>query len=195
MKWGDRLREEGFLKSKRYVEAFNKISREDFLSSEIKKYSNADEPLPIFLNQTQTAPHMDAIFLEEASIKKNDVVLEVGTGSGYLTALLAEVSGKVISIEFFRELSYFARKNIEKYHFKNVDLLIANFYKFCIDLKFDKVIITAAVPEIPWFIKEFLNPNGIAVFPLGKDVPQRLIRLKDSKIENLGLVYFVNIIH
>jgi len=195
MNWGDRLFEDGIIKRNIYKEAFNKIKREDFLPHEMKKYSNADEPIPLFLDQTQTAPHMDAIFMEEALINEEDRVLEVGTGSGYLTALLAEVSKKVISIEFFKELSHFARRNLEKYHFRNLELIVADFYKLCMKLKFDKIIITAAVPEIPWFIQDMISPDGITIFPLGRSIPQKLIRLKNGKIENLGPVYFVNIIH
>ncbi len=195
MKFGDRLKRDGFLKKEEYVAAFNSINREDFLPESMKRYSTSDEPLPINSQQTQTAPHMNAIFVEELQVNKSDVVLEVGTGSGYLTAILATLAKFVITIEFFPDLVVFAGNNLKKYDFKNIYNLRADFYNICWKIKFDKIVITAALPKIPEFIYNILNDRGIAVFPLGKTLPQELVKIKEGKINYLGKVYFVNIIY
>lgn len=192
--WGSVLSEEGFLGNAAYADAFNLIDRSDFLPEEYGKFSTTDEPVPIGYNQMQSAPHMDAIFVDHGEPSNDEVVLEIGTGSGYLTAVLSLLSLKVISIECVPELSRWAKKNISKYGRSNIDLMIGNVNRTCLKERFDLIISTASFKKEPDFLNDLAKPDGRIIFPLGSYPPQRLVKYKNGKREELGSVAFVNIV-
>ncbi|MCL4447663.1 MAG: methyltransferase domain-containing protein [Thermoplasmatales archaeon] len=191
--WGSVLSEEGFLENSAYADAFDLIDRSDFLTDKYKKFSDVDEPVPIPFNQMQSAPHMEAIFVNYGEPKEDQVVLEIGTGSGYLTAILSFLCRRVVTLECIPELSKWAITNISKYGRTNVDLLVGNINRVCLTRKFDLIISTASFNSEPEFLKKLIVPDGRIIFPLGRFPPQRLIRYKNKKREELGSVSFVNI--
>lgn len=193
-KWGARLRSEGFLRDPSYSDAFDLIDRKDFLPDNMKGYADADEPIPIPFDQTQSAPHMDAIFVDSGEPRKSENLLEIGTGSGYLTAILSLLSKSVVSLECISVLSHFARENISRYDVKNVELIVGNVNHMCLKTRFDLIISTASFRKEPYFLRDLLNHGGRAIFPIGSYPPQRLVRYKNEKREELGSVAFVNIV-
>ncbi|MGC8562125.1 MAG: protein-L-isoaspartate O-methyltransferase family protein [Thermoplasmata archaeon] len=194
IKWGTVLAKEGLIENSSYVRVFDMVSRDDFVPEEYKKYSYSDEPVPIPYNQTQSAPHMDAIFVNYGKPSSDDLVLEIGTGSGYLTAILSFLCKRVVSIEYFPGLSRWASKNISNYKINNVDLIIGNINKAPIKQRFDLIISTASFRREPDFLKKLMKQGGRVIFPIGAYPPQQLVRYMDDRREELASVAFVNII-
>jgi protein-L-isoaspartate(D-aspartate) O-methyltransferase len=195
IRWGDRLKDEGFLKNKRAIEIMNIIDRRDFLPKNVESYADIDEPLDISYGQTQSAPHMNGIFLEISNITEDDDVLEIGTGTGYLTALIASLARSVLSIEIIKDLAVSAKYNIKKYNLKNVEIVNANINRMCLKNKFSLIISAASFSYKPLFLYEKLKENGRMVYPLGIYIPQSLMIYKDGKERRVGTVAFVNIIY
>lgn len=193
-KWGSVLRDDGFLRKSSHADAFNEVDRSDFVPEKFRKYSDDDEPIPIPFDQTQSAPHMDAIFINYGDPRDNEIALEIGTGSGYFSTILSLLVRRVVSLEFISGLSRWAAGNISKYGRKNVDLITGNINRACLKEKFDIIISTASFKDEPSFLGGMIKPGGRIVFPLGSSPPQRLIRYKDGKREELGSVAFVNIV-
>jgi protein-L-isoaspartate(D-aspartate) O-methyltransferase len=191
--WGKILSKEGFLHNPTHSDTFNAVDRRDFLPEDLKKYSDADEPIPILFNQTQSAPHMNAIFVNYGEPDENDDVLEIGTGSGYLTVILSFLSKRVVSVEYLRDMLAWSSKNIAKYERKNIDLVSGNINNLCFKRRFDLIISSASFRNEPTFLNRLLKPEGTMVYPLGKFPPQKLIGIKGGKRQELGWVAFVNI--
>jgi protein-L-isoaspartate(D-aspartate) O-methyltransferase len=173
----DNLIEEGCLKTPRIIEAFKKIKRVDFLPEDIKDLAEFNEALPINFGQTISQPLVVAFMLEQLDPKEGDKILDVGSGSGWTTALLAEIigsKGKVIAIEVIPELMEFGKKNVEKYNF--IEKGIVEF--ICADgskgykkaAPFDKILVSAAAPEISPAWKEQLKIGGRIVTPIGSSI-------------------------
>jgi len=196
------LKAEGIIKSEKVERAFLKCPRYLFVEDRYKKYAHVDEPLPIPAGQTISAPHMVAIMLEIADLKPGMNVLEVGTGSGWNAALIAEiVKGDVYSIERIPELVEFAKRNLERAGVKNVHVILGDGSKgFPPKSPYDAIIVTAGAPEIPKPLVEQLKPGGKLIIPVGSyHLWQELlevIKREDGsiKIKNHGGVAFVPLI-
>ncbi len=194
IRWGEKLTREGFLHNPDYAHVFDGVDRPDFVPEEYGKSSDSDEPIPIHFGQTQSAPHMDAILVSQGEPERDDKVLEIGTGSGYLTTILSLLSGWVMSIERIPELAEWAGENISKYNRTNIDLVIGNVNSICINQKFDLVVSTASYSREPNFLSDLVKPGGKLIFPLGRYPPQRLIKYKNGKREEICSVAFVSIV-
>jgi protein-L-isoaspartate(D-aspartate) O-methyltransferase len=192
-KWGDALRNEGFLIKQEYIDVFNLVNRSDFVPERFRKHSDNDEPVPIPFEQTQSAPHMDAIFINYVEPKDDEMALEIGTGSGYFSTILSFLVRRVVSIEYLPGLSQWAAGNISKYRRENLDLLVGNINRICLREKFDIIISTASFRNEPDFLSKFIKPGGRIIFPVGSLPPQRLVGFKNGKRKELGSVAFVNI--
>lgn len=173
----DNLIEEGWLKTERYIEAFKKIKRVDFLPEDIKNLAEFNEALPIGFGQTISQPLVVAFMLEQLDLKEGDKILDVGSGSGWTTALLAEIigsKGKVIAIEVIPELMEFGKKNVEKYNFIEkgvVEFICADGSKgYKKAAPFDKILASAAAPELSAAWKEQLKIKGRIVTPIGSSI-------------------------
>lgn len=174
-----------YLKTPVIIEAFRKIKRIDFLPSEIQNLHEIDQALPIGQDQTISQPAVVAFMLELLAPKPGDKILDVGSGSGWTTALLAEIvskqgenkkqkikneRGKVFAIEIIPELMEFGKQNVAKYNF--IKKGTAKF--ICADgskgLKseapFDKILVSAAAEKTPKSLKEQLKINGRLVIPV-----------------------------
>lgn len=154
----------------RIIDAFKKIDRKDFVLPDDQNEAYDDKPLSIGCGATISQPTTVGIMLEKLQPKRGNKILEIGTGSGYLTALLAEIageSGKVFSIEYIPELTGLAEFNLRKYNFNNAALFTADGKK---GLKayapFDKIISSASALEIPKDWKSQLKTGGRIVSPV-----------------------------
>jgi protein-L-isoaspartate(D-aspartate) O-methyltransferase len=197
------LVKEGILKTPEIINAFYKVAREEFVLEEYREHSYADVPLPILYSQTISQPTTVAIMTEALEPKRGNKILEIGAGSGYQAAILAEIvkeEGKVYTIERIKELVDFARKNIEKVGYKNVEVILGD---GSIGLKekapFDRIIVTACAPKIPNSLIEQLKDNGIIVIPTGAIMQlQHLLKIKKEgkklRKEDLGFFAFVPLI-
>jgi len=173
----DSLIREGWLKNPQIIEAFRKIKRVDFLPKEMKDLAELNEALPIGYGQTISQPLVVAFMLELLSPQPGEKILDVGSGSGWTSALLAEIvgeGGKVIAIEVIPELMAFGKSNIEKYNFIKKGIVEC----FCTDgskgyakeAPFDKILASASAREIPLIWKEQLKVNGKIVTPIGNSI-------------------------
>ncbi len=124
----EHLIKRGVLKTPKIIEAFKKIDRKDFVKEEFLEEAYFDTPLPIGFGQTISQPYTVAFMLELLEPKEGDTVLDIGSGSGWTTALLAYIvgnKGKVIGVERIKELVEFGKKNLAKYKFKNAHIELA----------------------------------------------------------------------
>lgn len=172
----DNLISSNWLKTPRLIEAFKKIKRIDFLPEEMKELSELNEALPIGYGQTISQPLVVAFMLELLQPQPGEKILDVGSGSGWTSALLAEIvgGGKVIAIEVIPELMAFGKNNIEKYNFIKkgiVECLCADGSKGCNkEAPFDKILASASAKEIPLAWKEQLKIGGRIVTPIGNSI-------------------------
>ncbi len=182
------------INDKRVIEAFEKIDRKDFLPKDLKNMSDQDVPLPIRDGQTASQPSLIAYMLEELNIKPGEKVLEIGAGSGFVTALISYLvgdKGKVYAIEINPKLYEFAKKNLKKYQFtKNVELILGSgYYGYAKAKPYDKIYVGAAPPEIPKELIDQLKEGGICVIPIGV-FDQKLVKIikKNEKIDIFPLM-------
>jgi protein-L-isoaspartate(D-aspartate) O-methyltransferase len=167
------LIDDGYLKTPAIIDAFKAIDRKDFVPEEIKDQVYLNMALPIGKKQTISQPLVVAFMLELLELKSGEKVLEIGTGSGWNTVLMARIigeTGKIISIERIEELYNFAKQNISKYNFLEkgiVELILGDGSIGCKkQAPFDKVIAAAAAEEIPLAWKEQLKIGGRIVAPV-----------------------------
>lgn len=163
------LRKYGYIASPEVESAFKKVEREKFVLSEFKKRAYSDTPLPILCGQTISAPSMIAIMLEVADLKKGLTVLEVGCGSGYNAALLAEIVGEenVVSIERIPELAHWGRENLKSAGY-TIEIVVGDgTLGYEKKAPYDRIISTAAAPKIPPAWADQARGGGLIVCPVG----------------------------
>ena len=178
----DLLRNQG-ITDERVLEAINTIPRHFFLDSAFDKIAYEDRAFEIAAGQTISQPYTVAYQTELLGIKKSEKILEIGTGSGYQTTILAEMGARVFTIERQKKL-YDLQK---EYYFKNKYPGIKFFFGDGFEglptyAPFDKIIITAAAPHIPPKLIQQLKVGGIMVLPLDEGESQRMLRL--TKLED-----------
>jgi len=187
----DELIKDGWLKTPEIIDAFRKIKRADFMPEGMKHLAEINEALPIGSGQTISQPLTVAFMLEELRPKAGDKILDVGSGSGWTTALLANIAGvrgKVIAIELLPELKEFGEKNASKYNF--VKKGIAEF--ICADgskgyekeAPFDRILCSAAVQqnEVPLAWKKQLKVGGRIVAPVRSSI-WTLVKKSEKEFE------------
>ena len=177
MNISDFLVREGWLKTPRIIEAFKKIKRADFLPKNIKELEDYNEALPIGWGQTISQPLVVAFMLEQLEPKPGEKILDVGSGSGWTTALLAEIvgpEGKVIALEIVPELKEFGEKNAAKYGFVEKGLaqfILADGSKgYEKAAPFDKILASAASINLPSAWKDQLKVGGKIVTPINSSI-------------------------
>ncbi len=177
------LKDSGFLTVERIVKAFKKVDRGDFVPEGQKEYAYADRPLSIGKNQTISAPSMVAIMTEQLNPKKEEKILEVGTGSGYQTAILSELvgeKGEIYTIERLPKLAEKAKNNLKKY--KNIEFVVRDgTLGYEEEALYDKIIVTAGAPEVPGPLIEQLKKRGVIAIPVGSGFGQRFILVKKDE--------------
>jgi protein-L-isoaspartate(D-aspartate) O-methyltransferase len=193
------LKEGGFIKTEKVEEAMINVDRSIFVPQKYINESYEDKPLPIGYGQTISAPSIVAYMTELLELREGDKVLEIGTGSGYQTAILSYIvkeKGLIISIERIKELSEIAYKNLEKLGLhKNVKLIVGDgSIGYENDKPYDRILITAASPKIPNFIYDQLKNGGIAVMPVGSIKEQKLVVLKKDELGEITIEYNISVI-
>jgi len=184
------------VKDEKLLKAFKEIRRENFILPEHIDQAYADYPLPILAGQTISQPTTIMIMIQALELTKNDKVLEIGAGSGYCAAIMSKLCKEVITTEIIKELVDFARSNLKKAKIKNVKVIHADGSKgYKAEAPYDKIMVTAACPEIPKPLLKELKLNGILVAPVGNIFSQKMLKIvkkKHKPIEqNLGDFMFV----
>ena len=152
----------------RVIKAIGEVPRHQFVPAEIRAASYRNRPLSIGHGQTISQPFIVALMSELLQVKPTDRVLEIGTGSGYQTAVLSSLAAKVYSIEIIPELGEAARKTLERLGYLNVETKIGDGYLGWPDrAPFDGIIVTAAPDHIPAALVDQLKPNKRMVIPVG----------------------------
>ncbi len=156
------------IRGKRVLDAFFNVPRHLFVPEELKNESYCDHPLPIGLNQTISQPYIVALMTQHLDIQPGDRVLEIGTGCGYQTAILAELAEEVCSVEIIPELADIAKVNLDKLPYNNINLRNSDGLLGWIEkAPFDGIIVTAAPAEIPMPLLAQLKVGGEIVVPVG----------------------------
>ena len=184
----------------RVLGAIERTPREKFvpLSFEDRAYENV--ALPIGNGQTVSQPYVVALMTEKLELGERQTVLEIGTGSGYQTAVLASLCRRVFSIERHRELLRDAERRFEQLRLRNIVCRFGDGTKgWSEQAPYDRVIVTAAAPEVPSTLVDGLAQGGILVAPVGEDHhDQQLVRVRRNddrfSTEDLGLVRFVPLV-
>ncbi len=192
----EKLVREGVIRSEKVKRAMLRVPRELFVPEHLRELAYEDTPLPIGYGQTISAPHMVAMMLEEAELDEGMKVLEVGTGSGYNAALIAEIvaprgsrrPGHVYTIERIPELAERAKRNLERAGYADrVTVIVGDGSKgYPPAAPYDRIIVTAAAPDIPRPLIDQLKPGGILVIPVGSRYHQYLLKVRkkpDGSIE------------
>ncbi len=150
------------------LEVMGRIPREFFVSGQYTHQAYTDYPLPIGMGQTISQPYIVALMTQTLKITGQSRVLEVGTGSGYQTAILASLAQRVYTIERFNELCEIAQAVLGRLNINNVEYYIGDGSKGWPEtVQFDRIIITAAVPKVPQPLADQLKEDGIIVAPVG----------------------------
>jgi len=181
----DELISLGYLRKEKVIRALLRVPREAFLPPHLREYAYSDTPFPIGCGQTISAIHMVAIMTEELDPEPGNKVLEVGTGSGYQAAVLAEIvarsdpgkRGHVYTIERIPELAEYARRNLEATGYSEYVTVVVGDGTMGLPDKapFDRIIVTAAAPEVPPPLLEQLADGGRLVIPVGDLYLQQLV--------------------
>jgi protein-L-isoaspartate(D-aspartate) O-methyltransferase len=173
----DGIEEKG-VKDERVLLAMRLIPRHIFISEEIRELAYKDHPLPIGKEQTISQPFIIALMTENLEIKEDQKILEIGTGSGYHTAILASLAGEIITVEVFEELSEKAKKILKKLGFDNVRFFVGDGSEGLPEFSpYDRICVSAASPDIPPPLLEQLKPGGIMVIPIGDENEQVLSKI------------------
>lgn len=174
-----------------------KIPRDQFVPEEYRSYAYENIPLPIGYGQTISQPYIVGLMTELLSLKPTDRVLEIGTGSGYQTAVLAELAAQVYTIETIEPLAKSAQEILTRLGYDNISFRVADgYYGWEEASPFDAILIAAAAEEVPPPLKKQLANGGRMVLPIGApgktQTLWRIIKQNDRFIEeNKGLVRFV----
>jgi protein-L-isoaspartate(D-aspartate) O-methyltransferase len=167
------------INDQRVLAAMAKVPREEFVPSESRVASYEDGPLPIGYGQTISQPYIVAFMTEQLRPKPSDRVLEIGTGSGYQAAILAELVSDVYSIEIVEPLAKNAEATLQRLGYKNVHLKIGDGYKGWPETApFDAIIVTCAPDKVPQPLVDQLKDGGRMVIPVGDKFAQQLYLLE-----------------
>ena len=170
------------------LDAMKKVNRHEYVQENFERLAYSDRPVPIGFGQTISQPYIVAFMSHKLNVASHHKVLEIGTGSGYQAAVLAELSDHVYTIEIIPELAKRAEKVLKKNDYDNITIRIGDGYKGWPEhALFDRIMVTAAPKEIPEKLVEQLAPGGIMVLPVGETVMMQYLWLitkdNDGQIE------------
>lgn len=166
----------------RVLAAMMKVPREEFVPEHLRAASYADQPLPIGYNQTISQPFIVAFMTEQLRPQPHDRVLEIGTGSGYQAAILAQLVADVYSIEIIEPLARTAETTLQRLGYKNVHVKVGDGYKGWPEhAPFDAVIVTCAPDHVPQALVDQLKEGGRMIIPVGGPGDQELYLLEKEK--------------
>jgi protein-L-isoaspartate(D-aspartate) O-methyltransferase len=179
--------------SEQTLAVLGRVPRHEFVPDDMKRYAYENRPLPIGLEQTISQPYIVALMTDLAEVTKADVVLEIGTGSGYQAAVLSELAGHVYTIEIIEFLGQRAKTTLQRLGYENVTARIGDGYAGWPDqAPFAAILVTAAPEEIPQPLIEQLAVGGRMVIPVG--AVDEVQTLKVLKKDAEGLMIVSNVI-
>lgn len=184
---------------KRVLEAMRRVPREAFVPQDQYYAAYEDRPLSIGFGQTISQPYIVALMVQALELKGGDKVLELGAGSGYEAAILAELAREVVTVERISELVEGAKRALEKLGYSNVKVHLAGKeLGWSDEAPYGAIIVSAGAPTIPQILLNQLSFGGRLVIPVGSRWQQDLLKVtkrrKGNKVENLGGCYFVPLI-
>jgi len=187
------------IKDSAVLSAFRRIPRERFVPPKYQGDAYGDFPLPIGFDQTISQPYIVALMIEALSLTKSAKVLEIGTGSGYQTALLAEIASFVYSVERIPELAQSAEQILRELGYNNIIIRVVDGTLGLPEYQpYDAIIVSAAADKVPPALLEQLSLDGRMVIPVGSHWEQELVLYRKTKSgivsQNLGGVRFVPLI-
>ena len=163
------------IKDSRVIASFLKVERHKFIPEKNRNSAYADHPVPIGEGQTISQPYIAALMTECLELKGNERILEIGTGSGYQAAILAELAKEVFSVERFPTLAQQARSVLEGSGYSNIKVKVEDgTLGWKEEAPFDRIIVTAASPEIPQPLIDQLGEGGKLIMPIGETFSQVL---------------------
>jgi protein-L-isoaspartate(D-aspartate) O-methyltransferase len=167
------------INNERVLAAFAKVPREEFVAPELRENAYEDRPLSIGCSQTISQPFIVAYMLQAADVGPDDHVLELGTGSGYQTALLAELAKDVVSLERHPALAETARERLSKLGYSNVEIIAGDgTLGYADHAPYDVILVSAAAPHVPQALIDQLAENGRLVIPVGVRQSQNLVLVR-----------------
>ena len=172
--------------SPQVIDAMRQTPREEFVPADMQPYAYDNGPLPIGQGQTISQPYIVALMTELLQLEKEHSVLEIGTGSGYQTAILSQLVKQVYTIELVKELGEAAAERLQRLHYHNVVTRIGNGYLGWPEhAPYDGIIVTAAASHIPQALIKQLKPGGRMVIPVGLPyMHQELMLIEKDKEDN-----------
>lgn len=186
------------IKDQKVIDAFKKVPREEFMLAENKDLAYADGAQEIEAGQTISQPYIVAYMLQALNLKPQDRVLDIGTGSGYAAALLAEITAEVFTVEIIEKLALKAEENFKRLNYDNIKVKISDgslgWESYA---PYDAILVSAAAPYIPDKLVEELKAKGRLIIPVGKKRGVQQLKLVQKnyrgkiKKENLEYVRFV----
>jgi protein-L-isoaspartate(D-aspartate) O-methyltransferase len=173
----ERVRERG-IRDMEILRAIDQTPRHDFVPAAVAHRAYEDAPIPIGFGQTASQPSLQALYIQLLELGPHDKVLEIGTGSGFQTALLAQLVDRVYSVERIRELSVRARDALDRLRLHNVALMVGDgtvgWSRYA---PYDAILVAAGSPEVPEPLVEQLAIGGRMLVPVGSREMQRLVKV------------------
>lgn len=189
------------VRDNKVINAMLKVPREEFVPERLRDLAYSDGPLPIDAEQTISQPYIVAFMIEALGLVGGEKVLEIGAGSGYAAAVLAEIAGQVYSVERIGQLAHKAAASLKRAGYRNVHVLHDDGTRgWDEQAPFDAILVSAGAPDVPESLKSQLAPGGRLVIPVGREVrAQELIRITRREMgqfdrEDLADVRFVPLI-
>jgi protein-L-isoaspartate(D-aspartate) O-methyltransferase len=175
------------IRDPRVLDAMTRVERHRFIPEEVRAEAYGDHPVPIGEGQTISQPYIVAFMTQALAIEPQHRVLEIGTGSGYQAAILAELAKEVYTIEIVPTLGERARATLEELGYRNVHVRIGNGYLGWPEhAPFDRIMVTAAPPEIPQALVDQLRDGGRMAIPVGRDDQElRILERSGSGVKTL----------
>ena len=188
------------VRDRRVLDAMERVPREQFVDTLYMNNAYDNVALPIQMEQTISQPLMVAVMTQALQLLGGERVLEVGTGSGYQTAILSQLVRHVYSIERYPQLSWQAARRLSAMHIENVSLYVGDGSAgWSEQAPYDRILVTAAASKIPEPLLEQLAPRGILIIPVGKLHRQELLRVQRTffglRTTMLGGCVFVPLVH
>lgn len=189
----DNMKNTGFLTDSKIESVFRKVPRHYFVPESLKNIAYENAPIRIMKKQTISQPSVVSRMTEWLDLKEGQKVLEIGSGSGWQSAILAKIvgTGKIFTVERHSELASFAKKNLEKLGINNVKIILGDGRLGLIDESpFDRIMITAACREVPQALLDQLSLDGLLIAPVGDNIqslillrktPEGIVEIKNQK--------------
>jgi protein-L-isoaspartate(D-aspartate) O-methyltransferase len=185
----------------RLLDAFRAVPREEFVPGKLREFAYEDGPLPIEADQTISQPYIVALMIEAAGIAEGDLVLEIGAGSGYAAAVMAQIAARVFAVERHEELARLADERMRALGYANVVIRHGDGSRGWIEESpFDAILAAASGSHVPEALKQQLAIRGVLVMPVGEpQAVQKLVKVSRTggdrwREEDLGQVRFVPLV-